>query len=73
MGKRKIPEILTEEKQQSSIDQFNERYPSSHRNKVMIQLMRGTGLRLAEACSLRWKDINLTNLIRVLQIRTLMQ
>jgi len=40
---------------------FNERYPSSHRNKVMIQLILDTGLRLAEACALRWKDIDLTS------------
>lgn len=61
MAKRKIPEILTEEEQKKLIDQFNDRYPTSHRNKMMIQLMLDTGLRLAEACSLRWKDINLTS------------
>ena len=61
MTKRKIPEVLTEEEQKKLIDQFNTRYPTSHRNKMMIQLMLDTGLRLAEACSLRWKDINLTS------------
>jgi len=58
---RKIPEILTEEEQAKLINQFNERYPSSHRNKIMIQLILDTGLRLAEACTLRWKDIDLTS------------
>jgi len=58
---RKIPEVLTEEEQAKLVDQFNERYPSSHRNKVMIQLILDTGLRLAEACALRWKDIDLTS------------
>jgi len=59
--KRKIPEVLTGEEQRALIDQFNKRYPSSHRNKTMIQLMLDTGLRLAEACALRWKDANLTS------------
>lgn len=61
MTKRKIPEVLTGEEQRALIDQFNKRYPSSHRNKTMIQLMLDTGLRLAEACALRWKDANLTS------------
>jgi len=61
MSGRKIPKVLTEEEQNKLIDQFNDRYPSSHRNKMMIRLMLNTGLRLAEACSLRWKDINLTS------------
>ncbi len=58
---RRIPEVLTEDEQEALINQFNERYPTSHRNKMMIQLMLDTGLRLAEACSLRWKDIDLTS------------
>lgn len=61
MSKRKIPEVLTESEQENLINQFNDRYPSSHRNKMMVQLMLDTGLRLAEALSLRWKDINLTS------------
>lgn len=61
MTQRKIPEVLTQDEQQDLIDQFNPRYPTSHRNKMLIQLMLGTGLRLAEACALRWKHINLTS------------
>ena len=61
MTKRKIPEILTEDEQKLLIDQFNTRYPTSHRNKMLIQLMLDTGLRLAEACALRWTHINLTS------------
>jgi len=61
MSKRQIPKVLTQEEQEKLINQFNERYPTSHRNKMMIQLMLDTGLRLAEACSLRWKDVNLTS------------
>ncbi len=61
MGKRQIPVILTGEEQQSLLDQFNERYVTSHRNKVMFQLMLNTGLRVSEAVSLRWEDVNLTS------------
>lgn len=59
MAERKIPAVLTENEQQDLLDQLNDRYPSSHRNKVMIKLMLDTGLRLSEATSLRWKDLNL--------------
>jgi len=61
MTKRKIPEVLTKDEQQLLIEQFNERYPTSHRNKMLIQLMLDTGLRLAEACALLWRHINLTS------------
>ena len=61
MGKRAIPVVLTEEEQQKLLDQFNTRYVTSHRNKVMFQLMLNTGLRVSEAISLRWEDVNLTS------------
>ncbi|MBS3788892.1 tyrosine-type recombinase/integrase [Candidatus Bipolaricaulota bacterium] len=61
MGKKQIPVVLTEEEQQSLLDQFNERYVTSQRNKVMFQLMLNTGLRVSEAVSLRWEDVNLTS------------
>jgi len=61
MGKRAIPVVLTEEEQQKLLDQFNERYVTSHRNKVMFQLMLNTGLRVSEVVSLRWEDVNLTS------------
>ncbi|MBS3788502.1 site-specific integrase, partial [Candidatus Bipolaricaulota bacterium] len=61
MGKRQIPVVLTKEEQQKLLDQFNERYVTSQRNKVMFQLMLNTGLRVSEAVSLRWKDVNLTS------------
>jgi len=60
MGKRKIPVVLTEEEQRSLLDQFNTRYITSQRNKVMFQLMLNTGLRVSEIVSLRWEDVNLT-------------
>ncbi|MBS3813728.1 tyrosine-type recombinase/integrase, partial [Candidatus Bipolaricaulota bacterium] len=52
---------MTEEEQQKLLDQFNERYVTSQRNKVMFQLMLNTGLRVSEATSLRWEDVNLTS------------
>jgi len=61
MTKRKIPVVLTQEEQDKLLNQFNERYVTSYRNKVMFQLMLNTGLRSSEAASLRWKDINLTS------------
>ena len=56
----RIPEVLTEREQKALLAQPNPRYPTGARNKTMIQLMLDTGLRLAEACALRWKDIDLT-------------
>ncbi|MCF7891067.1 tyrosine-type recombinase/integrase, partial [Candidatus Bipolaricaulota bacterium] len=61
MGKRQIPVVLTEEEQQGLLNQFNERYVTSQRNKVMFGLMLNTGLRVSEATSLRWEDVNLTS------------
>ena len=55
----RIPEVLTESEQTALLAQPNPRYPTGARNKTMIQLMLDTGLRLAEACNLRWKDIDL--------------
>ena len=59
MGKQKIPDILTEEEEQKLLNVFNERYLSPTRNKMMIQLMLKTGLRLSEVINLKWNNINL--------------
>lgn len=56
---RKIPDILTIEEQEKLLDQFNIRYITPHRNKVMIKLLLATGLRLSEMTNLKWRDINL--------------
>ncbi|MFB6214415.1 MAG: tyrosine-type recombinase/integrase [Candidatus Bipolaricaulia bacterium] len=61
MGKRKIPVVLTKSEQDKLLDQFNTRYVTSQRNKVMFGLMLNTGLRVSEAVSLRWEDVNLTS------------
>jgi len=55
----RIPEVLTESEQAALLAQPNPRYPTGARNKTMLQLMLDTGLRLAEACNLRWKDVDL--------------
>lgn len=59
MAKRKIPDVLTEEEEQKLLNVFNERYLSPTRNKMMIQLMLKTGLRLSEVINLKWNNINL--------------
>lgn len=56
---KKIPDILTAEEQERLLDQFNLRYITPHRNKVMIKLLLNSGLRLAEMTDLKWKHINL--------------
>ncbi len=61
MGKRQIPVILTESEQQALLDQFNTRYVTSHRNKVMFGLMLNTELRVSEAVYLRWENLSLTS------------
>jgi len=57
---RKIPEILEADEQAALLRQPNPRYPTGERNRLVLRLMMDTGLRLAEACALRWRDIDLT-------------
>ena len=56
---RKIPDILTIGEQERLLSQFNLRYITPHRNKVMIKLLLDTGLRLSEMTNLKWNDIDL--------------
>jgi integrase/recombinase XerD len=56
---RKIPDVLTAEEQEALRRQPNPRYPTGQRNRLIIQLMLSTGLRLAETTALRWQDIDL--------------
>ena len=59
MGKRKIPEVLSEREQKKLLEVFNTRYLAPHRNKVMIKLILNSGLRLSEVINLEWKHIDL--------------
>lgn len=56
---KKIPDILTLEEQNLLLNQFNLRYITPHRNRVMIRLLLNCGLRLSEMTNLKWKNINL--------------
>lgn len=56
---RKIPDVLTAEEQESLLRQPNLRYPTGQRNRLILQLMLSTGLRLAETTALLWRDIDL--------------
>jgi len=56
----KIPEILTTEEQQALLGRPNPRYPTGERNRLIMQIMLNTGVRLSEAINLRWTDVNLT-------------
>jgi len=57
---RKLPEVLTEKEQEALLAQPNPRYPTGQRNQTMLRIMLDTGLRVSEACALRWKDIDFT-------------
>jgi len=59
VGKRKIPEVLSEREQKKLLEVFNTRYLTPHRNKVMIKLILNSGLRLSEVINLEWKHIDL--------------
>ena len=68
MGKRKIPEVLSEREQKKLLEVFNTRYLTPYRNKTMIKLMLRTGLRLSEVINLRWSNLDLrTGKIKVVE------
>jgi len=58
---RKIPEVLTATEQEALLSQPNPRYLTGQRNRTLLRLMLDTGLRLDEACSLRWGDVDLNS------------
>ncbi len=54
-----IPEVLTTQEQERLLAQLNPRYPTGHRNKVLLRLMLNTGLRVSEATALRWSALDM--------------
>ena len=59
--RKKLPKILEKEEIEKLLDTFNTRYPTNQRDKLMIQLMLDTGLRLPEVINLKWEYVNLTS------------
>lgn len=57
---RRIPDVLTPEEEAALLAQPNPRYPTGQRNRLLLQLMLDTGLRLSEATALEWRDLDLT-------------
>jgi integrase len=55
----KLPKILTEAETEGLLDQPNDRYFSPHRDYLFMRLMLKTGLRAAEAVSLRPEHVDL--------------
>lgn len=56
---RNVPYVLTDEEQRKFLRQFNTRYDSQLRNKVMCRMMLECGLRSNEVRSLTVQDVDL--------------
>ena len=54
---RHLPEVLTYEEIQKMIDSIDLSQPTGHRNKAMIEVMYGCGLRVSELVGLQISDI----------------
>jgi len=54
---RHLPEVLTYEEIQMMIDSIDLSQPNGHRNKAMIEVMYGCGLRVSELTNLKISDI----------------
>ncbi len=55
---KKLPVVLNQDEREALLHAPNKRYITGHRNKVMMQIMFNTGLRLSEAINLKWDDID---------------
>jgi integrase len=58
---QKLPEVLTEEEEKKLLSQFNQRYPTSWRNQLMIRTALKTGMRISELIELRFEDMTPVN------------
>jgi len=56
---KRLPVTLSETERRDLLAQPNPRYPTGERNQVFLKLMLDTGLRLAEATALQWRDVDL--------------
>ena len=59
MQKRVLPDILTDKEESVLLAVFNCRYPTSYRNRTMIELALNTGMRIGDLIKLQWEDIEL--------------
>lgn len=59
MRQKKLPNVLSEDEQKRLLDQPNPRYVTGQRNHLLLKIFLDAGLRLSEATSLRWKDLDL--------------
>ena len=63
---KRLPSVLTKEEVNNLLD-IKLTSVFDYRNKAMLELLYGTGLRIGEACSIKVHDIDFTNcLVRVL-------
>ena len=58
---QKLPEVLTQEEETKLLGQFNQRYPTSRRNQLMIRTALKTGMRISELIELRYEDMTPIN------------
>lgn len=59
MRQKKLPNVLSEDEQKRLLEQPNSRYVTGQRNHLLLKIFLDAGLRLSEATSLRWKDLDL--------------
>lgn len=55
----RLPKVLTEEEAQSFLETFNDRYPCPARNRALVHLALGTGLRASELLHLEHAHLSL--------------
>lgn len=58
---KKLPTVLSVEEVMRLLDVLNEDTPYNFRNKAMIEVMYGTGLRVSELVNLKLNELHLTN------------
>ena len=59
MQKRILPDILTLDEEKALLEQFNQRYPTSYRNRCMILFALTTGVRVGDLIKPQWEDIEM--------------